>query len=247
MLLTSFLQVEIIKIRESCYLAKKILDEIQSLVKPGVTTEQLDEFARELIIIHNAFPSFLNYRGFPKSIHCSVNNVIALGVPSSRALEEGDIVSVAVAVFLSGYHGACSDTFTVGQVDPHAVKLISVSRECLDKGVSACSPRHPISGIGRAIQHHARQHACAVVPYLTGHGIGEHYDCPPVIYHCPNNICGRLEPGMIFTVEPVITEGDRRLRRLEDGHSLVTQDNSRTAHTGLTVLVTPAGAEVLTQ
>jgi len=239
--------VEIIKIRESCYLAKKILDEIQSIVKPGVTTENLDEFARELIVLHNAYPSLLQYGGYPRSIYCSVNNIVACGVPDSRALEEGDIVSVGLALFLSGYHGSCTETFTVGQVDRHALKLINVTRDCCDIGVSTSKPGNTISAIGRAIHKHARSERCAVVPNVTGHGTGEHLDCEPPIYHCPNNIFGRLVPGMIFTIEPVISEGDRRVTALEDGWTLVTQDNSRTAQRGVTVLVTDSGPEVLTK
>ena len=239
--------MEIIKIRESCYLADKILTEIKSLIEPGVKTEDLDHFARELITIHNAYPSLLNYRGYPKSIYCSVNNVIAHGVPNGRPLEEGDIVKVGLGLYLSGYHGSCTDTFTVGEVDPHALKLIRVTRDCLQSGVSACSPGNLLSSIGRAVHREARRQNCAVVPNVLGHGIGEHYTGPPDIYHCLNNVLGRLLPGMIFTVEPVISEGDRRLRRLEDGWSLVTQDNSRTAQVGLTVLVTSSGPEILTK
>ena len=236
-------QVEIIKIRESSYLARKILEEIKSIIKPGVTTEELDEFARELIVIHRAYPSLLNYRGYPKSIHCSVNNVIGRGVPDGRALEAGDIVSVELCLYLSGYHGSHSDTITVGQVDPHAVKLVRVAGECADIGLSVCKPGTLISSIGRAISKHARAHNCAVVREVTGHGIGESLAGPPDIYHCPNNIYGRLVPGIIFTIQPVISEGDRRIGVLEDGWTLVTQDNSRTAQRGHTVLITSTGAQ----
>ena len=214
-------------------------------MKPGVTTEELDEFARELIVIHKAYPSLLNYRGFPKSIHCSVNNVIGRGVPDGRPLEAGDILSVELSLFLSGYHGSSSDTFTVGQVDPHAEKLVGVARECADIGLSVCKPGSLISSIGRAISKHARSQNCAVVREIAGHGIGEFLVGPPDIYHCPNKVFGRLEPGMIFTIEPVVSEGDRRVGVLEDGWSLVSQDNSRTALRGHTVLITSTGAEYL--
>lgn len=239
------IQVEIIKIRESSYLARKILEEIKAIVKPGVTTEELDEFARELIIIHKAYPSLLNYRGYPKSIHCSVNNVIGRGVPDGRALEAGDILSVELSLYLSGYHGSCSETLTVGQADPHAVKLVRVAAECADIGLSVCKPGLLLSSIGRAINNHARAHNCAVVREIIGHGIGDFLTGPPDVYHCPNAVFGRLEPGMIFTIEPVVSEGDRRLGVLEDGLSLVTQDNSRTALSARTVLITNTGAESL--
>ena len=237
--------VEIIKIRESSYLARKILEEIKSIIKPGVTTEELDEFARELIVLHKAYPSLLNYRGYPKSIHCSVNNVIGRGVPDGRALEAGDLLSVELSLYLSGYHGSCSDTVPVGRVEPHALKLLRVASECADLGLAVCKPGNLISSIGRAISQHARAHNCAVVREITGHGIGETLAGEPHIYHCPNNILGRLVPGMIFTIEPLISEGDRRIGVLEDGWTLVTQDNSRTAQRGHTVLITSTGAQSL--
>ena len=237
--------MEIIKIRESSYLARKILEEIKTIIKPGVTTEQLDEFARELIVIHKAYPSLLNYRGYPKCIYCSVNNVIGRGVPDGRALEAGDIISVEVSLYLSGYHGSCSDTLTVGRTDPHAIKLVRVAGECADIGLAACKPGNLVSSIGRAISNHARAHNCSVVREIIGHGIGDFLTGEPDIYHCPNAIYGKLEPGMIFTIEPVISEGDRRIGVLEDGWTLVTQDNSRTAQRGHTVLITDTGAQSL--
>jgi len=228
-------------------LAKKILNEIRTVVTPGITTQDIDTFARELIIIHNAFPSALNFNGFPKSISTSVNNIAAHGIPDSRPLESGDILSVDVTVYLDGFHGDCSDTFYVGEVDSYAETLVSVTRECLEKGIEACGPGNWIRGIGHAIHRHARKNNCTVVPIFLGHGIGEFVHGPPDIYHCLNNYPGKLAEGMVFTVGPVVSEGDRRVRILEDGWTAVTVDNSRTAQVEHTLLITSSGVEILTQ
>ena len=127
-------------------LAKKILNEIRTVVQPGISTQEIDDFARELIIIHNAFPSPLNFNGFPKSISTSVNNIAAHGIPDSRPLESGDILSVDVTVYLDGFHGDCSETFHVGEVDNYAESLVDVTRECLEKGIEACGPGKWIRG-----------------------------------------------------------------------------------------------------
>jgi len=243
----SWSPLEIIKIRESCVLAKKILKEIGAVVTPGITTQDIDNFARELIIIHNAFPSPLNFNGFPKSISTSVNNIAAHGIPDSRPLESGDILSVDVTVYLDGFHGDCSDTFHVGEVDSYAETLVNVTRECLEKGIEACGPGKWIRGIGHAIHRHARKNNCTVVPIFLGHGIGEFVHGPPDIYHCLNNYPGMLVEGMVFTVGPVVSEGDRRVRILEDGWTAVTVDNSRTAQVEHTMLITSTGVEILTK
>lgn len=239
--------LEIIKIRESCVLARKILTEIGTIVEPGISTQKLDDYARELIIIHNAYPSPLNFKGFPKSISTSVNNIAAHGIPDIRALESGDIISVDVTVYLDGFHGDCSDTFLVGEVDEHAETLVNVTRECLEQGIQACRPGKSFTGIGHSVHRHARKHNCTVVPIFLGHGIGEFVHGPPDIYHCLNNYPGKMVEGMVFTVGPVVSEGDRRVRILEDGWTVVTVDNSRTAQMEHTVLVTSAGVEILTQ
>lgn len=237
---------EIIKIRESCRLARKVLEEVKSLVRAGVTTEYLDESARELILIHGAYPSPLNFCGYPKSISTSINNVAAHGIPDSRCLVQGDILNIDVTVFLDGFHGDCSDTVTVGEVDEFALKLIRVTEECVKKGVEVCKPGEYIRKIGHSIHKHARSEDCTTVPLFLGHGIGNFFHGPPDIYHCLNNYPGLMVPGMIFTIEPVVSEGDRRVRVLEDGWTAITLDNSRTAQKEHTVLITKSGAEILT-
>jgi len=240
-------EFELIKIRESCQLARKVLNEIKDIVKPGVSTEELDDFARELIILHNAYPSPLNFHGYTKSISTSVNNIAAHGIPDARKLQTGDILNIDVTVFLDGHHGDCSETVVVGETDEYALKLIEVTKQCLERGISYCRPGKLLSGIGRAIHKHARRNQCAVVPTFIGHGIGEFFHGPPDIYHCLNNYPGAMTPGMVFTIEPCISEGDRRVKILADGWTAVTLDNSRTAQFEHTIAITDTGVEVLTK
>ena len=176
----------------------------------------------------------------------TVNNIAAHGIPDSRPLESGDILNIDVTVYLDGFHGDCSDTFLVGQVDEHAKNLVSVTRGCLEEGIKACGPGKWLRGIGHAIQKHAKKNKCTTVPLFLGHGIGDFFHGPPDIYHCLNNYPGQMKPGMVFTVEPVVSEGDRRVKILDDGWTAVTLDNSRTAQMEHTVLVTDTGVEILT-
>jgi len=239
-------QLEIDKIRRSCQLARKVLNSLHDIIEPGIPTEDIDAHARDMITLHNAYPSPLNFQGFPKSISTSVNNVAAHGIPDSRPLESGDILNIDVTVYLDGYHGDCSDTFKVGQVDKHADNLINVTRECLEEGIKACGPGKWWRGIGHAVQKHAKKNRCTTIPLFLGHGIGDFFHGPPDIYHCLNNYPGQMKPGMVFTVEPVVSEGDRRVKILEDGWTAITLDNSRTAQMEHTILVTEEGVEILT-
>ena len=195
---------EVLAIRESCQLARKVLEEVRSLVRPGVTTEQLDEHAREFIIIHNAYPSSLNFNSYPKSISTSVNNVAAHGIPDSRCLIDGDIVTISVTVFLNGFHGDCSDTVAVGQVDEYGLKLIRVTEEAVEKAIGNCNPGRLLCLIGRDIHKHVRRQDCVSIPHFLGHGIGDFFHGPPDIYHCLNNYPGVMVPGMVFTIGPVV-------------------------------------------
>ena len=219
---------------------------MHDIIEPGIPTEDIDAHARDMITLHNGYPSPLNFQGFPKSISTSVNNVAAHGIPDSRPLESGDILNIDVTVYLDGYHGDCSDTFKVGQVDVHADNLINDTRECLEEGIKACGPGKWLRGIGHAVQKHAKKNRCTTIPLFLGHGIGDFFHGPPDIYHCLNNYPGQMKPGMVFTVEPVVSEGDRRVKILEDGWTAITLDNSRTAQMEHTILVTQDGVEILT-
>jgi len=237
---------EIEKVRRSCQLAKQALNYAGNLIAPGVTTQYIDEKVKDFIIRNGAYPSPLNFKGFPKSISCSVNNVAAHGIPDNRELVEGDIVNVDITVYYQGFHGDCSDTFPVGEIDQYAEKLINVTRDCLDIGISKCRSGEYYRTIGQYINRHAKKHQCSTVQVLVGHGIGTFFHGPPDIYHCLNNYPGKMEAGMIFTIEPCVSEGDRRIRFLRDGWTAVTLDNSRTAQKEHTVLVTQTGVEILT-
>jgi methionyl aminopeptidase len=217
-------------------------------VRPGITTDELDAIAHEEYIKRGGYPSPLNYHGFPKSICTSVNEVICHGIPDNRALEEGDIVNLDITIYLEGVHGDTSATYPVGQVDPDSERLVRVTRECLMLGIEAVKPGRPISDIGRAIEAHATKHGMGVVRAYCGHGIGERFHSALQIpHHFDPEARTLMEPGMTFTIEPMITLGHWHHRVWDDGWTAVTADCSRTAQFEHTLLVTDQGAEILTQ
>jgi methionyl aminopeptidase len=216
-------------------------------VEPGITTDELDAVCHQATLEHGAYPSPLNYHGYPKSLCTSVNEVICHGIPDSRPLDDGDIVNLDVTVFLHGVHGDTNATYGVGHIDQESARLITVTRECLEKAIAAVVPGHPISDIGRAIQRHAEPAGFGVVRNYCGHGIGEVFHSKPQIPHYYEPSAATiLEPGMTFTIEPMITMGSWRHLTWEDGWTAVTSDGQRTAQFEHTILVTPDGAEVLT-
>jgi len=237
---------EIEKIKCSCKLARKCLEFASSLVKPGITTKFIDDETREFIFKHGAYPSPLGFKNFPRSISTSVNNVAAHGIPDKRPLEEGDIVNIDVTVYLNGFHGDCSDTFPVGKIDDEAAKLIQITKQCLDIGIAACKNGAYYLNIGKEIDRHCKLNKVASIQYLLGHGIGTFFHGPPDIYHCLNSYPGKMKTGMVFTVEPCIIEGVRKIKYARDGWTLLSDDNSRTAQSEHTILITEHGAEILT-
>jgi methionyl aminopeptidase len=238
---------QIARMRRACKAAAQTLEKLGKLVRPGITTEELDAVAHEEAISRGAYPSTLNYHGYPKSLCTSVNEVICHGIPDSRALEEGDIVNLDVTLYLDGMHGDCSATYLVGKVDEAARKLVETTYECMMKGIAAVKPGRPISDIGRAIQTLADQHGYGVVRAYCGHGIGERFHTGLQIPHYfEEEATTRMAPGMIFTVEPMITVGSWDYDQWKDGWTAVTADRSLTAQFEHTVLVTESGAEILT-
>lgn len=235
------------RMRGACQLAKRILAGAGELCTPGVTTELIGQFVHDMCVAASAYPSPLNYRGFPHSVCTSVNNVAAHGIPDDRPLVCGDIINVDVTVFLDGVHGDCSKTFLVGDVvDEAARRLVREAEACLSVGVSACGPGRPFSGVGGAIEAYARRKGFRVVPAFTGHGIGQYFHGPPDIYHCRNRYPGTMRPGMTFTVEPIISEGAEQIELLDDGWTAVSADDSRSAQFEHTCLITQHGVEILT-
>jgi methionyl aminopeptidase len=238
---------ELERLRRACRAAARVLRVGSEAVRPGVTTDALDELCHAETVRLGAYPSPLNYRGFPKSICTSVNEVICHGIPDGRPLEDGDIVNLDITVYLDGMHGDCSATFLVGQVDEAGQRLVRVARECLERGIAAVRPGRPLSDVGRAIEPHAASHGFGVVRAYCGHGIGETFHTAlQVPHHFDPSARRIMEPGLTFTVEPMITEGDWHDALWGDGWTAVTADGRRSAQFEHTVLVTEDGAEILT-
>ena len=236
------------RIRAAGRLAARALGEVGAAVRPGVTTEELDGIAHEYLISHGAYPSTLSYRGYPKSICTSINEVICHGIPDSTVLAEGDIVNVDVTAFIGGVHGDTNATFLVGEVDEESRLLVERTRIATERGIKAVKPGREINVIGRVIESYAKRFSYGVVRDFTGHGVGEafhsglivpHYDAAPLYSDV-------MVPGMVFTIEPMLTLGDVEWDQWDDDWTVVTRDRSRTAQFEHTVVVTETGADILT-
>jgi methionyl aminopeptidase len=236
------------RMRRAGRVAAEVLRRVGAEVRPGVTTDALDALAHEEAVARGAYPSPLNYHGYPKSLCTSVNEVICHGIPDDRELRDGEIVNLDVTLYLDGVHGDTNATFFVGRVDDASQRLVKVTQECLDLAIEAVRPGRPVSDIGKAIEAHADAHGYGVVRAFVGHGIGEqfHTDLQVLHYYDPR-ASTVLEPGMTFTIEPMITMGDWRHVLWDDGWTAVTADGKRTAQFEHTVLVTDDGVEVLTR
>ena len=238
---------ELARLRRACAAAARVLRVTGEAVKVGITTDALDEIAHEETLRLGGYPSPLNYRGFPKSLCTSVNEVICHGIPDSRPLEDGDIVNLDVTAYVDGMHGDCSATFLVGEVDAEGRRLVQVARDCLAKGIAAVKPGRPVSDIGKAIEAHAARHGYGVVRAYCGHGIGESFHSHLQIpHHYDPSVKRVMEPGMTFTIEPMITEGTWQDLLWNDGWTAVTADGKRSAQFEHTLAVTEDGVEVLT-
>lgn len=235
------------RMRGAGRLAAEILRLAGESVAVGVTTDEIDIVVHDLTIARGAYPSPLNYRGFPKSVCTSVNEVICHGIPDDRALRDGDIVNIDVTVFIDGVHGDTNATFEVGSVDPESHRLVTVTKECMWLGIEAVQPGRPVSDIGRAIQDHAFKNHFEVIRAFIGHGVGEqfHSDLQIPHYYDPNATT-IMHPGMTFTIEPMISAGTWKHQVWNDGWTAVTPDGKRVAQFEHTILVTDAGSEVLT-
>jgi methionyl aminopeptidase len=235
------------RMRAAGRIAAEVLAAAGAAVAPGVTTDELDAVAHDAYLARGAYPSTLNYHGYPKSICTSVNEVICHGIPDDRPLADGDIVNIDVTAFVGGVHGDTNATFAVGDVDGESARLVRVTRECLDLAIEQVGPGRPFNAIGRAIQSHAEANGFGVVRAFVGHGIGTQFHTD---LHVPHYYEPRLrmvmEPGMTFTIEPMITMGDWRHRMWDDGWTAVTVDGRRTAQFEHTLVVTDDGVEVLT-
>jgi methionyl aminopeptidase len=246
-------QQEIEKMRLAGRLAAEVLDFIAPHVKSGVTTDHLDRLCHDYITgIQKAVPAPLNYAPpgyspYPKSICTSVNHVVCHGVPGDKKLRTGDVINIDITVIKDGFHGDTSRMFYVGQPSIQARRLCEVTYECLWRGIEQVRPGAQLGDIGHAIQNHAEGHGYSVVREFCGHGIGKKFHEDPQVLHYGRPGVGlRLEPGMTFTIEPMINAGKPDIRQLADGWTVVTKDHSLSAQWEHTVLVTAGGYEVLT-
>ncbi|HEX5598721.1 MAG TPA: type I methionyl aminopeptidase [Micromonosporaceae bacterium] len=235
------------KMRTAGRIAAQALQVAGEHCKPGVTTDEIDRVVHDFLIDHEAYPSTLGYKGFPKSCCTSLNEVICHGIPDSTVLEEGDIINVDVTAYLDGVHGDTNATFCVGEVAEDVRLLVERTREATMRGIRAVAPGRQINVIGRVIESYARRFGYGVVRDFTGHGIGEafhsglyvpHYDSPRA-----NEV---MQPGMTFTIEPMITLGTYEYDMWDDGWTVVTKDRRWTAQFEHTIVVTEDGQEILT-
>ena len=240
---------EIEKMRVAGRLAAEVLHMIKPFVKAGVTTLELDNICHQYITNEQrAIPAPLNYHGFPKSICTSVNHVVCHGIPGDKTLKDGDIINVDITVIKDGFHGDTSKTFFVGEPSILARRLTQVSYECMKLGIEMVRPGVRLGDIGHAIQTHAEKNSFSVVREYCGHGIGRQFHEEPQVLHYGSPGTGAiLEPGMTFTIEPMINAGKRFVKLLPDRWTVITKDRSLSAQWEHTILVTDNGFEVMTK
>jgi methionyl aminopeptidase len=236
------------RIRTAGRIAAQAIAAVGEAVRPGVTTEELDRIGHEFVIAHGAYPSTLGYKGFPKSICSSINEVICHGIPDDTVLQDGDIVNIDITAFLDGVHGDSNRTFLVGSPRQEVVELVERTELALQRGIRAVAPGRQVNVIGRAIESYARRFGYGVVRDFTGHGVGEafhsgliipHYDSAPAYDDV-------MEVGMVFTIEPMLTLGGTAWDLWADDWTVTTRDRSITAQFEHTLVVTETGADILT-
>ena len=235
------------RMRAAGKLAARALNEVGRHVAPGVTTDELDRIGHEYLISHGAYPSTLGYRGFPKSLCTSLNEVICHGIPDDTVIADGDIVNVDITAFLNGVHGDTNATFLAGDVDEESRLLVERTHEAMMRGIRAVAPGRPLNAIGRVIESYARRFGYGVVRDFTGHGIGTTFHSGLIVPHFDDPAVSIImEPGMTFTIEPMLTLGTIDYDIWPDGWTVVTKDRKRTAQFEHTILVTSDGHEILT-
>ncbi|NEO84217.1 MAG: type I methionyl aminopeptidase [Spirulina sp. SIO3F2] len=240
---------EIAKMRVAGKTAAALLDHLEPMIKPGVSTLELNDEAERWTQAQGAKSAPLGYNGFPKSICTSVNNVICHGIPHAKeVLKDGDIINVDVTPIVDGYHGDTSRTFLVGNPSPKARKLVNVTEECLNRGIAAVKPGGRIGDIGAAIQEYAEAEGFSVVRDFVGHGVNRVFHTPPQVPHYGKPGKGKkIRPGMVFTIEPMINEGTWEAEVLDDGWTALTKDRKLSAQFEHTIAVTKEGVEILTR
>ncbi|KAH8816393.1 peptidase M24, structural domain-containing protein [Xylogone sp. PMI_703] len=236
--------------RKVCRYTREVLDIAAAAVKPGVTTDYIDEVVHKACIERDCYPSPLNYCHFPKSVCTSVNEVICHGIPDQRVLEDGDILNIDVSLYHGGYHGDLNETYYVGdkaKADPDSVRVVETSRECLDEAIKIVKPGVLFREYGNVIEKHAKSRECSVIKTYCGHGINTLFHCSPNVPHyAKNKAVGAAKEGMCFTIEPMIALGTHRDMTWPDDWTSTTRDGKRTAQFEHTLLVTADGVEILT-
>lgn len=238
----------IARVRVAARIAAQALAEVGAHVAPGVTTDELDRIGHEFLLDHGAYPSTLGYRGFPKSLCTSVNEVVCHGIPDSTVVEDGDIVNVDVTAFVGGVHGDNNATFLAGEVDEESRLLVERTQEALDRAIKAVRPGRQINVIGRVIEKYAARFGYGVVREYTGHGVGPAFHTGLVVphYDAAPRYDTVIEPGMVFTIEPMLNLGTAEWVVWDDDWTVLTADGRRSAQFEHTLLVTDDGAEILT-
>lgn len=238
---------EVERIRAAGRVAAGAIQAAAAAIGPGVTTDELDAIVHEYVVAHGAYPSTLGYRGYPKSSCTSVNEVICHGIPDDTVLEDGDLVNIDVTAYLDGYHGDLNHTFLVGEASEEARLLVERTREALARGIRAVAPGRQVNVIGRAIESYAKRFGYGVVRDYTGHGVGRAFHTGLVIPHFDDpDATTVIDPGMVFTIEPMLTLGTTEWDLWDDDWTVVTRDRSLTAQFEHTLVVTERGAEILT-
>ncbi|NYD66073.1 type I methionyl aminopeptidase [Agromyces atrinae] len=238
---------EIEKIRASGRIAAGAIEAVRAELHVGMTTSEMNRIAHDYVVGHGAYPSTLGYRGYPASSCTSVNEIICHGIPDDTVLEDGDLVNLDVTAYLDGFHGDLNHTFIVGEGDEQVRDLVDRTREALARGIRAVAPGREVNVIGRAIQSYARRFGYGVVRDYTGHGVGASFHSGLIIPHYDEPRYDTvMEPGMVFTIEPMLTLGTHDWEMWDDGWTVVTADRSFTAQFEHTLVVTERGAEILT-
>jgi methionyl aminopeptidase len=233
--------------REAGSLAARALVEVAAHIAPGVSTDELDRVGHEFLCDHGAYPSTLGYRRYPKSLCTSVNEVICHGIPDSTELRDGDIVNVDITAFLGGVHGDTDATYLVGEVDEESRLLVERTHEAMMRGIRAVRPGRALNVVGRVIESYAKRFGYGVVRDFTGHGINVAFHSGLIVPHYDDpRATTVIEPGMTFTIEPMLTLGTYEYDMWDDGWTVVTKDRRRTAQFEHTIVVTEDGAEILT-
>jgi len=237
----------IARMRVAGKIAAEALEEVGRHVTPGITTDELDRIGHEFLLDHGAYPSTLGYRSFPKSLCTSLNEVICHGIPDDTVVADGDIVNIDITAFIGGVHGDTNATFLAGNVADDSRQLVEVTREAMMRGIRAVAPGRPLNAIGRVIESYARRFGYGVVRDFTGHGIGTTFHSGLVVPHFDDPSVGVImEPGLTFTIEPMLTLGTVEYDIWPDGWTVVTRDRRRTAQFEHTLVVTADGYEILT-